>query len=116
MAIVTITGRLEDTRAIGRCRYCKAGVAVTVRQFAATRTTEFGDITTRRFKFMHEVAAPTHHRVARATCGSCGAACTVEVVNVAHDSDHTCSARCTNATGPSCSCSCNGANHGAAHG
>jgi hypothetical protein len=26
-----------------------------------------------------------------------------------------CDARCTNATGPSCDCSCGGANHGAAH-
>lgn len=28
---------------------------------------------------------------------------------------HTCGARCTNATGPSCDCRCRGANHGAGH-
>ncbi len=33
-----------------------------------------------------------------------------------HDSKrHTCGARCTNATGPSCDCRCRGANHGAGH-
>jgi hypothetical protein len=29
--------------------------------------------------------------------------------------DHKCDARCTTATGPSCDCSCGGANHGAAY-
>lgn len=28
---------------------------------------------------------------------------------------HTCGARCTNATGPSCDCRCRGANHGSGH-
>ena len=31
---------------------------------------------------------------------------------VGRESDHVCDARCTNATGPNCECSCKGKNHG----
>lgn len=32
-----------------------------------------------------------------------------------HKSEHQCDAKCMNATGPDCDCSCGGANHGGAH-
>lgn len=38
----------------------------------------------------------------------------VEVKGV-YNADKTCNARCTNAIGPDCECSCAGAQHGAAH-
>lgn len=39
--------------------------------------------------------------------------CTVKMVfEGAKASKHTCGAKCTNATGPSCDCRCKGANHG----
>ena len=46
-------------------------------------------------------------------CGSIKV--TVNLVRGTHNPDKACDARCTNATGPDCECSCTGANHGAAH-
>lgn len=41
---------------------------------------------------------------------------TVNIVKGVHVPDKTCDARCMNAVGPSCSCSCGGENHGGGHG
>ena len=49
-------------------------------------------------------------------CPKCGHCMTYGVL-VAHVvEDHACDARCTGARGPSCDCSCGGANHGRAWG
>lgn len=46
-------------------------------------------------------------------CVGCGKYTTLRKVHEGKkNSKHTCGARCTNATGPSCDCRCKGANHG----
>lgn len=55
-------------------------------------------------------------RALYAPCPACGSqAVTVNVVKGRLLEDKECGARCRNATGADCECSCVGANHGAAH-
>jgi len=50
------------------------------------------------------------------TCSECGRGePTRNMVNGTLNDNHKCDARCLNATGPNCDCSCAGANHGANH-
>jgi len=53
-------------------------------------------------------------RTARAI-NDCGHPLKVVRVKATHNPDRPCDPRCAGATGPSCSCSCDGKNHGAAH-
>ena len=46
-------------------------------------------------------------------CGSCNRWAAMEPVQATFNRGVRCSARCTNAVGPSCSCDCGGKNHGA---
>lgn len=39
----------------------------------------------------------------------------LSLLNGTHNPEKGCDARCMNATGPNCDCSCGGANHGAGH-
>lgn len=45
----------------------------------------------------------------------CGGRIRLRKLDGKYNRDKRCSARCTNATGPSCECACGGANHGAGH-
>ncbi|HYQ69037.1 hypothetical protein [Actinophytocola sp.] len=54
-------------------------------------------------------------RYARVTCRECGNSVRVERLHATITYD-VCDPRCMGATGPSCSCSCGGANHGDAYG
>lgn len=48
-------------------------------------------------------------------CEACGRHMTAEQITGAFRADRKCDARCTNATGHNCECSCGGRNHGAAY-
>lgn len=82
---------VKIARNIGRCRYCKAVIVV----------------------------EPQAHQVGRKVFGFCG--CRPQGFNVlckpvrGRVADKTCDSRCVNAVGPSCDCSCGGANHAAGH-
>jgi hypothetical protein len=75
-------------RYVGRCKHCRTAIA------KQTNNT-FG-------RFMTD------------GCPTCG-----RIVKLSHvlgaTSPKECDARCMNAVGPSCDCSCGGANHGAGH-
>ena len=75
-------------RALGKCKSCKAVIR---------EESSFWDLggSTKR------------------TC-PCGATVTVKAV-IGTTSTKECDARCMGAVGPSCDCSCGGANHGAGH-
>lgn len=73
------------TRSLGRCRSCKKAHRVD-----AAYWTPF------------------------ATC-ECGATVKLQPVIGTHDEHIACGAKCRNAVGPSCDCSCGGANHGINH-
>lgn len=120
-------------RWIGRCR-CGAGVKLEgeplydAKGDAAVLGAD-GLVYTTRVLNTHEIVLVRHH------CTAC--TCPPDAVHSKHhqhsspgqwvfcrpvvdggkpDSKrHTCGARCTNATGPSCDCRCKGANHGAGH-
>ena len=105
---------------VGRCKRCKTGhraeVTETVRSYTTTYRTVQGypmDRTERRYRYPGSTESGTAATTYRVTCG-CGA--TVHLKRVrAVVNDHVCNAKCTNATGPCCECSCGGKNHGAGH-
>jgi hypothetical protein len=106
---------------IGKCRDCKQTSRVT---YTTTRT-----VTKRRWA---QVGVSTYYTTyiqygvirsgffTRAaddyTCPRCGAyAWNAKAIDGFKVDECPCDARCTNAKGPSCNCSCGGANHGAGH-
>lgn len=68
--------------------------------------------------FTREVAggsfAAGSSEATKVSCPDCGMAVRLRRLNGKHNPDHVCDARCTNARGSNCECSCAGANHGAA--
>lgn len=50
-----------------------------------------------------------------APCPDCGQKVVLSAVEGRYKPEIACSAKCRNATGPSCDCSCGGANHGCNH-
>lgn len=109
---------------VGRCKGCKSGhraeVKETVRRWEESRRTVGGlegfPVTRRRYSYpengrgYESPDAWTHVTVA---CG-CGRQVSLKRVQGVVN-DHVCNAKCMNSTGPSCECSCGGANHGRGH-
>lgn len=102
---------------IGRCKLCRAGVAVVDAAFGTTRAHDGV-----RLVVDYAIADPDGRVYRAIDNGSnsaafhagckCGAWVTVRRVDGKVSEKHVCGARCLNSTGPSCECSCGGANHG----
>ena len=117
-------------RFLGTCKACKkAGRAFGVRVDALVKIerTETPTVATNgaagwpRISYRYWIAAPGESlSVARdirylpASCPRCSKQVLLESV-AGVKSEKKCGARCLNATGPSCDCSCGGANHGGNH-
>ncbi len=124
VAIATLPLDAGAHRWIGVCRTCKATRKLEGTIVAATGrgTTTFRD----RAVLGTDGKIYTTRTIGEATailirCSSCPAhqiaryALVRLVVEGSKASKHTCGAKCTNATGPSCDCRCKGANHGSNH-
>jgi len=105
------TTRTEKTvNLMYRCRSCKSARRITVKKIY-TRTT------------YDEGYYPTDHKTTYykddqsqwiETC-SCGFVMQYKEIKGFHSDKHKCGARCLNAIGPNCECSCSGENHGLNH-
>lgn len=111
--------RVRFTRANGRCPTCKAVKSIRVIQARKSKGPDrFGNptfawrsqpVTGDLWRGLSDFSAWT------VDC-NCGASMQVASVKGVLNPEHACSAKCVNATGHKCECSCGGANHGAAHG
>lgn len=105
----------EEQRYIGKCKVCKRAVSTLLPGKVNQRTEHaYGYERVRRWV---EVLVWTSTGLAdwagTVECPGCEKPVAVVAVSGKHNPDHPCDARCTSAKGPSCECSCGGANHGA---
>jgi len=103
-------------RLLLRCSACKDVKAVDLDYEARRERIGYGRFETRRY-YVTKSGAKTNFAPEGWLPASLMVCCGLRRVAkrvVAHENkDHECDPRCMNATGPSCSCSCNGLNHGA---
>ena len=99
---------------IYRCKRCKTAktlVMTRVRRYLGTFAERFRGIARPQYKYWLELDGVRYY--AEPTCPGCnGRMGYVDVVGVKND--HECGAKCMGSRGPSCECSCGGANHGRA--
>ncbi len=109
---------LRDTailRYVGRCKRCARGVKLEG-QLMQGRRANYTDyvIRTADGSVYRCGDLGTNQYISHARCGDHFVKVS-QVFEGTKGSKHTCGARCTNATGPSCDCRCKGANHGSGH-
>ena len=98
-------------RFVGKCRRCKAPISV------LAQMTKIGESpwqvymtdTGERLKTSNLTQGPI------VVCKSCGGPVHPKEVRGVYKASEACGAKCQNATGPSCECSCKGMNHGRGH-
>lgn len=92
---------------VGKCRPCNMGIAVQ------------SDVEMRRVFGQSRPFHPTTFEPLgdkrRVACHRCGHAVILKSVAGTYNPNRPCDPRCTNATGPDCSCACGGSNHGSAY-
>lgn len=117
---------MKPIRWLGACRACKTVVRLDGQLEVQQRTTMvnlIGGGRGERLVAAYLVHLPGREHARRytqaadfafepATCPSCSARVACRRVVGTHNPKRECDARCTNARGPSCSCSCRGENHG----
>lgn len=104
----------ESHRYHGKCRGCKRTVTALLRE-----RVDLGYDSRRRCDVVKRNAVDLADLSGDATlveCPGCGKGVRVARMKGVYNPDHLCDARCTNAKGSNCECSCGGANHGAAWG
>lgn len=96
----------------GRCYRCKR----TVTRLLEERVLDaYDNYRHRRYVSRAPIDLADANRTASETaCPDCGATVRLKRLEGTHKPEVPCDARCTNAKGPNCECSCGGANHGAA--
>lgn len=109
---------MKTTRYFGKCKACKAPVVVNARQGNVYPMPVGG-------KFVDNVHCmssaftlmPFHVVVSEGyVLCKCGVPCrTLKALSATFSDKHVCGAKCLNSKGPSCECSCGGANHGSGH-
>jgi hypothetical protein len=118
-----------DTREVtflGRCRGCKAPARGTLAEERRSGTAQVRnrlgwteERTVRSYRYPSEPGYQSFQSVRLevmfATC-ACGTTVSMRRVVGTYSPDHKCGAKCRNATGPACECSCRGKHHGAGHG
>lgn len=101
---------------IGKCKRCKSAV-----RYDISEQREYVEP-----KFLHGVSYPSKHyycldggswydrpsKVVSRPCQQCGALASLKRMQVTYNEKVKCGAKCRNATGPACECSCRGVNHG----
>lgn len=101
------TYELSPVRGVGRCRKCKRGAQghwFNLRDRYAPPLLQ------------DEYAAQIDQAIGvYVLCVDCGARVTLTAVKGRYVEEIPCSAKCRNAVGPSCDCSCGGTNHGCNH-
>lgn len=116
---------MQPIRWLGACRACKTVVRLDGHFEVQNRTMMVnlvGGGSAERFVATYLVHLPGRAHPRRYTQAAdfafesakchCGASVAVRRVVGKHNPSRECDARCTDARGPSCSCSCGGANHG----
>lgn len=97
--------------AIYRCRACRAAGRPDAFRLVFTRSSESPN----RVTDQHGVQRLTHYGVPAVACPGCGRQTNGRKVEGRVVESIVCGAKCLAAKGPSCDCSCGGANHGANH-
>ena len=109
---------MKTTRQFGKCRTCKAAVVIDAQRGNAYLMPVRGiEIEGKHFMSSNLTLVPFHYAAQEGyiTC-KCGAPVRSFSALVGRFSDkHVCGAKCLNSKGPSCECSCGGANHGSGH-
>lgn len=99
---------------LGRCKSCRKGTCVTGGVFC---TIVVRPADSRTLVHLDGVVA-ANRIIARGASGAyvaackCGARVALKEVQARRITEHVCGAKCMASTGPSCDCSCGGANHG----
>jgi hypothetical protein len=112
-ARIMATEPVPAFRYIGKCKGCgHVYVQEIVTRWVETRDS-YGQVWVRR------QSAGTERHVF-CSCNPAagrgrGSRVALRLVKGSYSESHVCDARCLNAVGPSCECSCGGANHGAGH-
>lgn len=100
-------------------REVAAGVGVFVGQCSAKHPlrvdAQLGMVGGQDAALVRGVAVPVRDGHVRTLCPECGELSQLRALVATYNPDKVCSARCMNARGPSCDCSCGGANHSASH-
>lgn len=94
----------------GRCRSCNRGV----RGVSSGQAYRLAKANPGRTGDVFEASVGNVFDVACVDCPTCGKPARVHNVRAVLSVKHKCGARCLSSTGHDCTCSCGGANHGAA--
>jgi hypothetical protein len=112
-ATIRPDGPCGSVNRIYRCKVCKGAktlVLTRVREYLGTYATRHGSIPSQQFRRWLEF----HGRVNFEAPTCCSRTMkSVDVVGI--KSEHVCGAKCLASKGPTCECSCGGANHGKAY-
>lgn len=111
---------MKTTRQFGKCRDCKSAVVVDAKPGNAYLMPSGDSVEIAPYQYarsLNMVLVPFHilAQGGYVSC-KCGAAVRSFSALVGRFSEkHVCGAKCLNSKGPSCECSCGGANHGSGH-
>jgi hypothetical protein len=105
-------GKCGTQNVIFRCKKCKAAKTIILDRFRRfQRTDKFGTPKYHYFTMLQDGRDPSAYE--RPVC--CGRTMEWTEVKGTFSADHECGAKCLASKGPSCECSCGGANHGKGH-